>query len=241
MMKMTRLYMLIFVVFALLVAACSSGPQARPDEGVPKVAPPLEVPDVELPEEIPLVPLSDFDPRSGKYKFSMSATFDNPEDSFSDTFTSEWGGSFTIDSKGNIEGEGNLNFLALSYLKSESTANCGYVWRLEGDYKFDIGGTVLPGENNIPIILLSVTLLAGSEIDGPNQICPSELDKVIHLPQFQGFGLGRRDAMLDAIIGQLNFGFIVLYADVPFNKELGAVAYIINIKYIEPLLEPLDQ
>lgn len=189
-------------------------------------------------EEIPLAPLADPHPLEGRYEFIMIADYEDGKRPFPDTFNTGWEGIFTIDSKGKIVGDGSFHFNAEVYFMVEFPEPCGYKWDGDGVLMFDIGGTVLPDSLGIPIKLYIPTLFEGIKMNGPDQICPSNIDKIINEPRYKIFGETRRGSMLGAIITPINFGSSVIpQAGVPFELTfkddlLGEVKFNITVTYL---------
>ncbi|MEJ2563445.1 MAG: hypothetical protein P8Z42_12255 [Anaerolineales bacterium] len=134
-------------VFGVLLTACASGPKVRADEGIPQSAPPDEASS------------QDDEPSTleGEYTFTMNAVVDGLANMrVFDTMQSDWSGQFTVDSSGQIEGQGKFTYQTNIY--SEDDERCGYVWEETGEFTFTFGGSVRLDGDAIPLKILSPQL-----------------------------------------------------------------------------------
>lgn len=189
MVKMIKPYLLITCMFAILLGACGSGPEVRPNEGVPVEEPPEE--------EIP--PPSNI--LVGEYEFSMTANFKDKSEKIPDTMDSKWDGKFTIDSDGQIEGKGTYKYQSKIFLMNTAMDRCGYDWDHSGEGEFSIGGTVLMDGSTIPLEISSWSVKEPGETSEPNLICPGNTDALLPLVR-DNWVPSRRNVVLEIISNQ---------------------------------------
>ncbi len=177
-------------VFGVLLTACASGPKVRADEGIPQAAPPVEASS------------QDDEPSTleGEYTFTMNAVVDGLANMrVFDTMQSDWTGQFTVDSSGQIEGQGKFTYQTNIY--SVDDERCGYVWEETGEFTFTFGGSIHLDEDAIPLKILSPQLKSSITGDATATCAdPSPSNKKIP----SNYIRIHRDNLIAAIIGHIH-------------------------------------